>query len=140
MRIFLGLIFLVSGWIKMSDMASFQGAVSQYQLLPALLIPAFSRLLPSLELAVGLALVVGLWLEGAWLWSELLYYVFFLGVFSVRLRGLEIHCGCFGKFATTITWWHALGCLAVGLLLTGRRKGVLLNRSRDSTGEGLGAG
>ena len=105
----------------MSDLGHFQGALAHYAILPEKVALPFSHLLPALEVSVGLGLLLGFWCEGAWLWSELLYYLFAIAVFSVKVRGLQIQCGCFGRFGLKLTWLHALICLTVAVVLTRRR-------------------
>ena len=60
----------------------------------------------------------------------MLFYLFLLVTISVKLRGLEIQCGCFGPFSFPVSWTHASLCL-MGALLSGR-----LRSSSDCENEG----
>jgi uncharacterized membrane protein YphA (DoxX/SURF4 family) len=53
--------------------------------------------LPVLEIAVGSALLVGVFVRTAALASAVLLVVFLVGVGSAWARGLQIDCGCFGN-------------------------------------------
>jgi len=54
------------------------------------------HLLPTLEVVVGAALVLGLLTRGAAVISGLLFIAFIVGISSAWARGLQIDCGCFG--------------------------------------------
>jgi len=95
-RLLLGVVFLVSGIIKASDPAQTRVAVKGYQLLPDGLAETVAAILPYLEIAVGLILLVGLATRLGALLSALLMLAFLIGVISAAARGLSIDCGCFG--------------------------------------------
>jgi hypothetical protein len=52
--------------------------------------------LPVLEIAVGLALLAGIYVRTAAIAAAVLLVVFLAGVSSAWARGLQIDCGCFG--------------------------------------------
>jgi uncharacterized membrane protein YphA (DoxX/SURF4 family) len=53
--------------------------------------------LPVVEIAVGLALMLGVFVRTAALVAAVLLAVFLVGVGSAWARGLQIDCGCFGN-------------------------------------------
>jgi uncharacterized membrane protein YphA (DoxX/SURF4 family) len=53
--------------------------------------------LPVLEIAVGLALLLGVFVRTAGIASAVLLVVFIGAVGSAWARGLQIDCGCFGN-------------------------------------------
>jgi len=94
-RLILGIIFVLASIDKIIHPAAFAEAVNNYQILPDALINLTAIILPWLELILGIFLILGLWLPGAVLLSNILL-VTFLGTLVFNLaRGLDIKCGCF---------------------------------------------
>jgi uncharacterized membrane protein YphA (DoxX/SURF4 family) len=92
----LGCVFLVAGALKMPDPAAAVRAVRAYRLLPESAVAPVAFGLPVLEIAVGLALLLGLFVRTAAIAAAVLLVVFLVGVGSAWARGLQIDCGCFG--------------------------------------------
>ena len=95
-RLLLGGVFLVAGLLKIPDPAAAARAVRAYRLLPEALVAPVAFGLPVVEIAVGLALIVGVFVRTAAIASAVLLVVFLAGVGSAWARGLQIDCGCFG--------------------------------------------
>lgn len=95
-RLLLAGVWLASGVIKASNLAETEVAVRGYQLLPESLVVPVAAVLPYLEIAVGVLLVLGLATRLAAILSLLLLAAFLVGVISAAARGLSIDCGCFG--------------------------------------------
>lgn len=95
-RLVLGGVLVVAGAIKIPDPAAAVRAVRAYQLLPESIVGPVAFGLPVVEVAVGLALLAGVFLRAAALASAALLIVFMVGVASAWGRGLQIDCGCFG--------------------------------------------
>jgi uncharacterized membrane protein YphA (DoxX/SURF4 family) len=95
-RLLLGVILVVAGTLKLPDPAAAVRAVRAYRLLPEALVGPVAFGLPVLEIAVGLALLAGVFVRTAAIASALLMAVFLAGVGSAWARGLQIDCGCFG--------------------------------------------
>lgn len=95
-RLLLGGVLVVAGALKVPDPAAAERAVRAYQLLPEWLVGPMAFGLPVLEVAVGLALLVGVFVRTAALGSAALLVMFLVGVISAWSRGLQIDCGCFG--------------------------------------------
>jgi uncharacterized membrane protein YphA (DoxX/SURF4 family) len=95
-RLLLGGVFVVAGLLKLPDPAAAVRAVRAYRLLPEALVGPVAFGLPVVEVAVGLALLAGVFVRAAALASALLLVVFLGAVGSAWVRGLQIDCGCFG--------------------------------------------
>jgi uncharacterized membrane protein YphA (DoxX/SURF4 family) len=92
----LGGVFVVAGALKLPDPGAALRAVRAYRLLPEPLVAPVAFGLPVLEIAVGLALVAGVFVRTAAVAAAALLVVFLAGVGSAWARGLQIDCGCFG--------------------------------------------
>src|ERR671928_505743 len=95
-RWLVGGVFLVAGLLKLPDPAAAVRAVRAYRLLPEALVAPVAFGLPMVEIAVGLALLAGVFVRTAALAAAVLLVVFLVGVGSAWARGLQIDCGCFG--------------------------------------------
>jgi rhodanese-related sulfurtransferase/uncharacterized membrane protein YphA (DoxX/SURF4 family) len=94
-RLFLGAIFVYASYDKILRPVPFAEIVYNYQILPGILVNLVALFLPWIELLVGLSLILGLWLPGAILISNLLLLIFFSTLVFNLARGLDIDCGCF---------------------------------------------
>jgi len=94
-RLFLGGIFVYASYDKLLHPVPFAEIVYNYQILPDPLVNLVALLLPWIELLAGLSLILGVWLPGALLISNLLLLVFFSTLVFNLARGLDIDCGCF---------------------------------------------
>jgi uncharacterized membrane protein YphA (DoxX/SURF4 family) len=117
-RVCLGLIFIRSSLWKLYQPYEFLGDVYNYELVGPALGLYVARLLPWLELVVGICLVVGT-LD----WGALLIGVGLLSLFVAAQvyslgRGLTIPCGCFNREATAISYKDVLttGAMLVAAL------------------------
>jgi uncharacterized membrane protein YphA (DoxX/SURF4 family) len=95
-RLLLGAVLLVAGALKLPDPAAAVRAVRAYRLLPEALVGPVAFGLPVLEIAVGLALLAGVFVRTAAIAAAVLMVVFLAAVGSAWARGLQIDCGCFG--------------------------------------------
>ncbi|MFO7971730.1 MAG: MauE/DoxX family redox-associated membrane protein [Desulfobacterales bacterium] len=109
-RLILGGVFVYAGFVKILHPASFAEAVYRYQILPDIFINLTAVVLPWLEFFLGTFLVLGFWMPGSVILSNILL-VCFLGasIFNVS-RGLDISCGCFSTAAveTSLDIWTIL--------------------------------
>jgi len=96
-RILLGGVFVVAGVLKVPDPAAAVRAVRAYRLLAEPLVAPVAFGLPVIEIAVGLALLAGVFVRTAAIASAVLLVVFIAAVGSAWARGLQIDCGCFGN-------------------------------------------
>jgi uncharacterized membrane protein YphA (DoxX/SURF4 family) len=95
-RLVVGGVWLWAGLLKIGDPAGSVTAVRGYQLLPASLAETVGRVLPTIEVAVGVLLILGLLHRFSGLVSAVLQVAFVVGIASVWARGISISCGCFG--------------------------------------------
>ena len=95
-RLLLGGVFVVAGALKLPDPAAAVRAVRAYRLLPEGLVAPVAFGLPVVEIAVGLALLAGVFVRTAAIAAAVLVLVFLAAVGSAWARGLQIDCGCFG--------------------------------------------
>ncbi len=94
LEILLGALFIYAGVLKLLHPYEFTEAVLAYRLVPAALAGVAAAVLPCLETAAGLFLVLGLKRRSALLIIGLLNGIFLLVLSVTALRGLKIDCGC----------------------------------------------
>ena len=97
LRLALGIVFVAASAHKIVDPADFARSVSNYQILPAALVPACAVILPWLEMACGLLLIAGRLTMGAATVVNGLMMIFVLAFASTLLRGIDVNCGCFSS-------------------------------------------
>jgi uncharacterized membrane protein YphA (DoxX/SURF4 family) len=95
-RLGLAVVWLVSGGLKAVDPDQTYVAVRAYDLLPPATVEVVAALLPWIELALGVLLLLGVGTGAAAIGSMALLLVFVTGVTQAWARGLSIDCGCFG--------------------------------------------
>ncbi len=109
-RLLVGGVFLAAGVLKLPDPAAAVRAVRAYRLLPEALVAPVAFGMPVIEIAVGLALILGVFVRTAAVVTSVLLVVYLFGIGSAWARGLQIDCGCFGSGgpvsagATTYLW------------------------------------
>ena len=107
LRVALGGVFVFAALSKLPDLRSFAEAVANYQLLPAKLVPAAALAFCGVELACGVALVVGLYTRAAATLAGAMLVVFIAALSQALVRGIDLRCGCFGG-AELATWGTVL--------------------------------
>lgn len=95
-RLGLAAVWLISGGIKAADADQTYVAVDAYDVLSKSGVEVVAAILPFLEIALGLLLLVGIGTRLVVAASILLLLVFVAGVAQAWARGLLIDCGCFG--------------------------------------------
>ncbi len=95
-RVVVGGVWVYAGMLKLPNLDSSVTAVRAYQLLPTGLADTVGRVLPTLEVVVGVCLLLGALTRLAGGVSALLQLAFIIGIISVWSRGIAINCGCFG--------------------------------------------
>ena len=93
LRFVIGGVFVYAGFIKLMDPKSFAKVISQYDLIPEMLLAPSAIGLPLLELLAGLGLIFNIRGSLSVIFGMLVLFVFFLwyGI----LNDLSIDCGCF---------------------------------------------
>lgn len=115
----LGLLFFLHGLEKAGRPYDFLNAVYDYQLVGADMGEMIARVLPWLEIVIGIALLLSVLERGALALSILLLITFLVAKLSVLSRGLLIPCGCGTRVVDPIGYadvWKGAGFLCVGLL------------------------
>lgn len=95
-RFGLAAVWLLSGVPKALDPDRTYVAVRAYDVLPPLGVELVAAVLPWLEIALAVLLLLGLGTRAAAVVSAGLLLVFVAGVAQAWARGLSIDCGCFG--------------------------------------------
>ncbi len=95
-RLGLVAVWLISGIAKVVDLTASGRAVHAYELTPYDVSMLIGTILPFLELALALLLLVGLGTRPVAIVSAGLLLVFIAGLISAWAQGLSIDCGCFG--------------------------------------------
>ncbi|MHA6780588.1 MauE/DoxX family redox-associated membrane protein [Pseudonocardia saturnea] len=95
-RLGLAAVWLLSGIPKALDPDQTYVAVRAYDVLPRLGVELVAGVLPWLEIALGVLLLLGLGTRAVAIVSAALLLVFVAGVTQAWARGLSIDCGCFG--------------------------------------------
>lgn len=97
LRILLGVLLIAASTDKILKPVDFAQMVVNYRV--AVLSPDLCRWiaiwLPYVEIAVGVLLIIGLWLDAAVIINLLLMTIFTVLVTQAYMRGLDISCGCF---------------------------------------------
>jgi uncharacterized membrane protein YphA (DoxX/SURF4 family) len=149
-RLGLAAVWLISGGVKAVDPNQTYAAVRAYQVLPGGLVSPVAAVLPFLELAFGLLVLIGIGTRLMGVLSGLLLLVYIAGVAQSWARGLTIDCGCFGgggQVAAGQTQYpqeilRDTGFLALAVWLTVRPRtlfavdGLLGRRQRELDGAG----
>ena len=98
LRVLLAYVFLAAGIPKFLDPTTFVESTANYDLL-ASFAPIIAVALPPIEIAAGVALLLGprSWRQAATLIAFGLMCVFTYAVYQAWRRGIDVECGCFGK-------------------------------------------
>jgi uncharacterized membrane protein YphA (DoxX/SURF4 family) len=129
-RLGLAAVWLVSGSIKAADPDQTWVAVRAYDVLPSSGVTVVAGVLPWLELALGVLLLLGVRTRLVAAVAAGLLLVFIAGVSQAWARGLSIDCGCFGgggevaqdqtSYGTELLRDTAFGVLAAWLIIRPR--------------------
>jgi uncharacterized membrane protein YphA (DoxX/SURF4 family) len=127
-RIAAGVIFLWAGLSKAFDSSSTVLAVDAYQVLPRVLVRPVAAALPWIEIALGVFLLLGLFVRFAGVGVAVLSALFIVALAQAKARGLQIDCGCFGPGGSGdgVGWWEIardLPLLLAGCYLAWRPSG-----------------
>lgn len=95
-RLAMAAVWIISGISKLRDSLQTQQAINAYEILPRDVISPLAAGLPVFEIALGVLLLLGIFLRPAAVISIGLLTVFIIAIISAWARGLSIDCGCFG--------------------------------------------
>jgi putative oxidoreductase len=114
---------LVAGAIHLIHNGAFALAVAGFHLLAGGSAAAAAAILAPLELLAGAALVSRWLRRGGALIAAMLLSLFALALAQAVIRGIDLHCGCFGALAEAGPLWAAARDLALLALLAGSTVG-----------------
>ncbi|MBP7736836.1 MAG: DoxX family membrane protein [Spirochaetes bacterium] len=95
LRVALGAMLAFTGAVKLTDPASFGLIVARYDILPEALVPYAASYVPSLELILGLCLLIGVKVRASAAVAFLLMTAFIAFISVNVARGRSFECGCF---------------------------------------------
>lgn len=96
-RLIVGVVDVIAGVSKFSDPAGNVRQVRAFDLLPEAVVPTVGHALPTVEIVIGAALILGLLTRIFAVLASLFFIAFIIGIAAAWARGLEINCGCFGS-------------------------------------------
>ena len=103
-RVVLGAVFVYAAYVKLRDpWQLFAMSIDSYRILPLNLVEIAARVIPWMELAIGVLLIAGIWLRVSGTIVSLLLLTFFGLMVRAYAQGMEISCGCFGP-GEVISW------------------------------------
>ena len=115
-RFILGGVFIYASLDKITHPHAFARIISNYQLLPGILVTLPALVLPWLEMISGLFLVVGIFKRASALILSSLLLMFTVAISINLVRGITFDCGCFSS-VTSASGSDPLGLLVRDLLL-----------------------
>lgn len=89
-------VFIYAAAFKIHDPAGFVADIRNYRLMPWWSLNAIALVMPWWEMLAALALIVPTWRRAGAILTGLMGVLFFVSVSQALIRGLDIHCGCFG--------------------------------------------
>lgn len=98
-RILIGTLFVFSGLLKYSDLASFNETIEAFRIIPSRyssIIYFFTISIPSIEIICGIALICNHFRKKMCMILLVLMIIFTIAVSIDIHRGIIIDCGCFG--------------------------------------------
>jgi len=94
-RLILGFLFLYASLDKIICPQKFAEVIYNYRLLPVELLNICAIIVPWIEVFIGIALLLGIWIETSAFMLSGLTLFFIVMIISAIARGLDIECGCF---------------------------------------------
>ncbi len=96
-RVALGLVFVYAAYSKLRiPWMLFAMSINSYEILPEPIVILVARMLPWVELLLGLLLIIGWKLRWVAAGATALLVAFFGMMLRAQAQGLGIDCGCFG--------------------------------------------
>ena len=134
LRIGLGIFFLITGALKITDLGTTAEFMTRSALLPEWCSMPIVCIGVAMELVVGVCLVFRRCYQGAALWGTVMCGVFLFLYAQAWMRGLELSCNCTGSLHEIVNYPldTAMRLLLLGAMLllmwdTRRRRSVLWN-------------
>jgi len=105
LRVALGLVFAIAGGLKIGHFDVFASQIAGFEILPQAAIAPLALLLPFVEVALGIYLILGLFTRAAGAFACVQLLIFSAAIASAVVRGISASCGCFGPSDQTTTSW-----------------------------------
>ena len=142
MRMILGAVLGYAAWTKLrAPWPQFAISINSYQVVPLTWLEPLARILPWVEMTLGLGLLSGLLLRWFGLASSLLLGFFFSLMIRSWAIGLNIDCGCFGPGEAlgpmTMLRDGALVALAIAITVTAFRSGRITETPKVASPDAL---
>jgi putative oxidoreductase len=99
-----GGIFIWAGLLKIFDPLGFAQAIANYRVFPHWMSFMLALVLPWMEVICGAFLVLGLFRRSSALFLSFFLAGFLILVVSTIVRGIDIDCGCFGRFSQKVDY------------------------------------
>jgi uncharacterized membrane protein YphA (DoxX/SURF4 family) len=118
LRVYVGGVFIYASMYKINYPGEFAETIASYQLLPYWAVNLTALIMPWLELASGVLLVLGVRTKSAAALVGGMLLLFSLVILVTLLRGIPIGCGCFTSVEEPLGWgtlWRDLLWLAMTL-------------------------
>ena len=128
LRVALAIVFIYAAYMKLREpWLLFAMSIDAYQILPEWAALTLGRILPWLELALGLLLATGFGLRYSAASASIMLAGFFAVMVRAYVMGMKIDCACFGLGDVigprTLVRDGVLLVLSVGLTVLALRKG-----------------
>ncbi len=118
-RVVLGAVLLAAGIAKLRRRGPFEEAVVEFALIPRLSQGFIIKILPIVEIVIGVLLLTGYYASMAILSALILLHAFAAASIATMARSKRVSCGCFGRRTDVLTWrvvLRNLGLIAMGLV------------------------
>jgi len=115
LRVVLGLLFMVSGGVKLADLNSFHADILAYELVIDPSASWIAVFIPVMELVAGGLLIFKICYGGVLIVMMGMVWLFLFVITYALYRGLDITCGCFGPFTENMIsgWSLMFNCVLV---------------------------
>lgn len=124
LRLVIGSVLINAGIVKLRQLPTFVLGVLQYEILPIVLARWYGRLLPFIEIGIGVFLLLGIGFPLVAFLSTIVLFSFAIAVTINILRKRETPCYCFGADSSDKMGWHTL--IRISLLLSATIALILL--------------
>lgn len=103
-RLVVGGVFIWAGLLKILDPLGFAQSISNYRVFPHWMSFFLALVLPWMEVICGVFLVLGLFRRSSALLLSLFLMTFLVLIASAMARGIDVDCGCFGRFSQKVSY------------------------------------
>jgi uncharacterized membrane protein YphA (DoxX/SURF4 family) len=93
-RVVVGAALIHAALPAFADRQHLVAILKAYRFFPYGLVESLAAILPFVEVAVGMLLIVGLFTRVSAIWASAMLGSFLIGLGEAALRGLHIDCGC----------------------------------------------